>query len=74
MSDDIIAILTRERVKIVTFAYYTTHIFQMLDMIGFGALKKYATGFETLDEESWTAAFLLKIDRDFKQTMVEVNI
>jgi hypothetical protein len=27
-----------------------------------------------LDEESWTAAFLLKIDRDFKQTMVEVNI
>jgi hypothetical protein len=38
------------------------------------ALKKYATGLETLDEESRAVAFLLKVYRDFKQTMVEINI
>jgi hypothetical protein len=40
----------------------------------FGALKKHGIGLETLDEESRAAAFLLKVYRDFKQTMVEVNI
>jgi hypothetical protein len=43
-------------------------------MIIFGALKKHATGLETLDEEQSAAAFLLKADHDFKQTMIEINI
>jgi hypothetical protein len=52
----------------------TTHIFQMLDVMLFSAMKKHGPGLEMLDEESRAAAFLLKVDRDFKQTMVEVNI
>jgi hypothetical protein len=46
----------------------------MLDVVLFGALKKHATGLETLDEEQLAAAFLLNIYHDFKQTMVEINI
>jgi hypothetical protein len=74
MSDDIVAVFTRMRVKIITFVYHPTHIFQMLDFVLFGALKKHATGFETLDEEQSAAAFLLKVYHDFKKTMVELNI
>jgi hypothetical protein len=54
--------------------HHTTHIFQILDVVLFGTLKKHATSLETLNEESRAAAFLLKVYRDFKQTMVEVNI
>jgi hypothetical protein len=46
----------------------------MLDVVLFSTLKKHATGLETLDEESQAAAFLLKVYRDFKQMIVEVNI
>jgi hypothetical protein len=46
----------------------------MLDVMLFNALKKHATGLETLDEEQPAAAFLLKVYHDFKQTMVEINI
>jgi hypothetical protein len=74
ISDDVIAILTRKRVRIVIFIYYMTHISQLLDMVLFGALKKYATGLEILDKEPWAAAFLLKVYRDFKQAIVKVNI
>jgi hypothetical protein len=74
MSDDVITILTRERVKMVIFASHATHVFQMLDVVLFGALKKHTTGLETLDDESREIALFLKVYRDFKQTMVEVNI
>jgi hypothetical protein len=74
MSDDVIAIFTRERVRIVIFASHTTYIFKMLDMVLFYILKKYDTGLETLDEESQAAAFLFKVYRDFKQMIVEINI
>jgi hypothetical protein len=74
ISNDVLAILTRERVRVVTFVIYMTCICQILDVVLFGALKKHATGFEKLDEESRTAAFLLKVYCDFKQTMVEINI
>jgi nitrate reductase NapE component len=40
MSGDIIVFLIRERVKNITFALYTTHIFQILAVVLFGALKK----------------------------------
>jgi hypothetical protein len=40
----------------------------------FGALKKHATGLETLDEEQPASAFLLKVYHDFKQIVIEVNI
>jgi hypothetical protein len=73
-SDDVIAVITRERVKIIIFASHTTHIFQILDVVLFGALKTNATGLTTLKEEQMTAAFIIKVYHEFKQTMIEVNI
>jgi hypothetical protein len=74
IADDAITVLTSVRVRVITFAPHTTHIFQMLDVVLFGAMKKHATGLETLDEEQPAAAFLFKVYHDFKQTMIEVNI
>jgi hypothetical protein len=66
ISDDIVAVLTCARVRIITFAPHTTHVFQVLDVVLLGALKKRATGLETLNEEQPAAAFLLKVYHDFK--------
>jgi hypothetical protein len=74
MSDGVIAVLTNARVRVIIFAIHTIHVFQMLDIMLFSALKKHATGLEMLNEESRTVAFILKLYHDFKQTMVEVNI
>jgi hypothetical protein len=74
VSDDVIELLSRAQVKIIIFATHTTHIFQMLDVVLFEALKKHATGLRTLDEEQPAAAFIIKVYYDFKQTMVETNI
>jgi hypothetical protein len=41
------AILTRERVRIITFNLYPTHMCQILDVVLFSILKKHATGLET---------------------------
>jgi hypothetical protein len=74
ISDDVVAILIRVRVRIITFAFHTTHIFHVLDVILFGALKKHVSGLKIVDEEHPAAAFLLKVYHDFKETMIEVNI
>jgi hypothetical protein len=73
MGEAVIALLTDVRVRIVTFATHTTQIFQVLDVVLFGALKKHATSLTMLDEEQLVAAFLIKVYHDYKQTMVEVN-
>jgi hypothetical protein len=73
-SDDGIAVLTRERMKIITFAPDTTHIFQLLDVVLFRTLKKNVTNLTTLEEKQTTAAFIIKVHHDFKQTAIEVNI
>jgi hypothetical protein len=39
MSDDVIELLNSAGVKIITFTSHTTHIFQVLDVMVFGALK-----------------------------------
>jgi nitrate reductase NapE component len=72
-SGDVIAILTREKVEIITFALHTTGIFQMLNVMLFGALKKHATGLIMLEEEQTIAAFRIKVCHDFKQMMIAVN-
>jgi hypothetical protein len=46
----------------------------MLDVVLFGALKKHANPLKMFDEEQPAAAFPLRVDRDFKQTIIEVNI
>jgi hypothetical protein len=67
IADDVIAVLTSVRVRVIIFAPHTTRIFQMLDVVLFGAMKKHATGLETLDEEQPAAAFLLKVYHGFKR-------
>jgi hypothetical protein len=74
MDGAVIAILTRERVRVITFAPHTTHIFEKLDVMLFDVLTKYATGFSKLDEEQPAAAFTINVYHDFKQTIVEVHI
>jgi hypothetical protein len=53
-----------------TTAQHTIHIFQILDVVLFDALKKHATGLSTLDEEQSAVAFIIKVYHNFKQTMV----
>jgi hypothetical protein len=74
ISDDVVAVLIHVRVRIITFTPHITHIFQTLDVVLFGALKKHANGLKMFDEEQPAAAFPLMVYHDFKQTMIEVNI
>jgi hypothetical protein len=74
VSDDVVAVLTNERVRVFTFAPHTIDVLQMLDIVLFNALKKRASGLEMWNEESGTVAFIVKLYHDFKQTMVEMNI
>jgi hypothetical protein len=73
MSVDVIAVLTNARVTVIIFAPHTTHVFQILDVVLFCALKKHTTGLEILNEESGTVTFTLKLYHDVKQTVVEIN-
>jgi hypothetical protein len=74
VSDNVIAVLTNARVRVITFAPHTTHVFHTLNVVLFGALETRASGLEMWNEESRTVAFIIKLYHDFKQTMVEVNI
>jgi flagellar motor component MotA len=60
-SDEVVAVFTRERMKLIISATHTTHIFQILDIVLFRALKKHDTGLTALEEEGTTAAFMIKI-------------
>jgi hypothetical protein len=51
IGDAFLAVLTREYVRVITFTPHTTHIFQVLDLALFGALKKCASRLSMLDEE-----------------------
>jgi hypothetical protein len=73
-SDEIIAVLTNPRVRIITFAPSTTHIFQMFAVVRFGALRKHANGLNMFDGEHPATVFLLRVYGNFKQTMIEVNL
>jgi hypothetical protein len=74
VSDAVVAVLTNARVRVITFATHMTHVFQMLDVVLFSALKKCASGLEMWNDGSGTIAFIIKLYHDFRQIMVEVNI
>jgi hypothetical protein len=73
ISDDVVAVLAQARVRIIAFATHAINIFQVLDMVLFGALKKRANGLTMFDEEQSAAGFPLKVYHDFKHTMIDVN-
>jgi hypothetical protein len=71
VTDDIIAVLTEPRVRVITFTPQTTQIFQVLDVALFGVLKR-RLGYELpFEDEKETVKFIMKVYHDFKQTMVE---
>jgi hypothetical protein len=74
MGDAAIAVLTREHIRVIVFAPHPTYIFQVLDLVVFGALKKRATRLSTLDEGQSADAFIIGVYHDFRQTMVKINI
>jgi hypothetical protein len=74
MGDAVITVLTRELVRVITFAPHTIHVFQMLDIVLFGALKKLVTGLSMFDPEQTAVAFTIKVYHDFIETTIEVNI
>jgi hypothetical protein len=74
MCHDVIEIVINAQVRVITFATRPTHVFQMLDNVLFGTLKKHTTGLGVLKEESGTIPFILRLHHDFKQAKVEVNI
>jgi hypothetical protein len=49
IADEIVALLTSLQVRIITFAPHTTHIFHVLDVVLFHALKKRDKGLKDLD-------------------------
>jgi hypothetical protein len=72
--DDIIGLLTEARVRVITFAPHTTQIFRILDMTLFGVLKQRLGSKLPFEDEKETVTFIMKVYRDFKQTMVELNM
>jgi hypothetical protein len=74
MADEVVALLTNLRVRIITFSPHTTHIFQVLAVVLFGAMKKHDTCLKDLDETFPAAAFPIRVYHNFKQTVIEVNV
>jgi hypothetical protein len=74
VTDDIIGLLTEARVRAISFAPDTTQIFQVLDVTLFGVLKRRLGYKLPFEDEKETVKFIMKISRDFTQTMVEPNI
>jgi hypothetical protein len=72
--DDIIAVLTDTRVRVITFAPHPTQSFQVLDVTLFGVLKRRLGYKFPFEDEKETVKLIMKVYRDFKETMVEPNI
>jgi hypothetical protein len=73
VTDQIIGLLTEARVRVITFAPHRRQIFQILDVTLFGAVKRRLGYKLPFENEKKTVKFIMKVSRDFKQTMVEPN-
>jgi hypothetical protein len=74
VTDDVVHLLTKARVRVITFAPHTTQIFQILDVTLFGVIKRRPRYELPFEDEKETVKFIMKGYHDFKQTMVEPNI
>jgi hypothetical protein len=74
LTDDVIHLLTGARVRVITFAPHTTHIFQVLDLTLFGVLKRRPRYERPCETAQTTVKFIMKVYHDFKQTMVPSNV
>jgi hypothetical protein len=74
VGEEILSLLRDARVRIITWASHTTHIFQQLDICLFGVFKRKEQYVFPFGNHETTIDFLLNIYRAFKQTMITLNI
>jgi hypothetical protein len=65
----VVQILTEASVRVITFALHTTQIFQLLDLILFGVLKRRSRYEMPFDEHNAIVKVITKVYHDFTQTM-----
>jgi hypothetical protein len=66
--------LSKAGVRIVTFALHTKHIFQVLDLVLFGVLKKHGLYQLPLRDDVPAAKCIKKVYHDFRATMIDDKI
>jgi hypothetical protein len=74
VTDEALRLLLEARVRVIIWSPHMTQIFQQLDVSLFGVLKWRGQYKLPFDEEDGTHAFLFKISRASKQTMIETDI
>jgi hypothetical protein len=74
VSDDVIHILTEARVRVITVAPHTTHVFQVLDLTLFGVLKRCPRYELPFDDDNAIVKVIMNVYHDFAQTMVRSNV
>jgi hypothetical protein len=74
MTDDVIGLLAKARGCVITFAPYTTQIFQILDVTLFGVLKRHTRYELPFREQKVTVKFVMKVSHTLKQTIADPNI
>jgi hypothetical protein len=74
VSDDVIRILTEARMHVITFASHTTQVFQILDFTLFDFPKRCPRYVVPFDDDGVTIECIIKIYRDFRQTVIQPNI
>jgi hypothetical protein len=74
VGEEVLSLIQDSRVRVIIWTPHTTHIFQELDLCLFAVLKRRGQYILPFDDDQTTNNFLLKIDRTFRQTMIEPNI
>lgn len=74
LTSEVITLLTTARVRVVTFAPHTTHIFQLLDLTLFGAFKRVGQYQLPFDDITTTSRFIYRLYIDFLRTLTPPNI
>jgi hypothetical protein len=70
----VIGLLAKARGCVITFAPYTTQIFQVLDVSLFGVFKWHRRYELPFGDENATMKLTMTVSHDFKQIMAEFNI
>jgi hypothetical protein len=74
VSDDMIRILTKARLRVTTSAPHTDQVFQVLDLTLIGVLKRRPMHELPFNDDTATAKSIMKGYHDFWQTMIQRNI
>jgi hypothetical protein len=74
ITNDVFAHLTEARVCIITFALHTTQIVQILDVTVFSIRKRHSKYGILFGDRKTLIEFIMKVDHDFKHTIVKHNI